>query len=389
MKTSTDTETAAFLAFVQGWLREEEKEGRRNAATLLATPVALWREALNALPEMRGYGTLKAVLEQVHRDHFQHPRTALERVSVVIAYVDAVEAPDRVAKVALRGLARKEYANALWLTGDLRGALKEAQLSQQIYGEIGGLAHDQAKARLVEATVWKELQEFDRALAVARECEPVFLDHDDPQYFTFARMTEAAILFARKQHREALAIFAATAEEAEQRGDIHTLAICLHNSAGCARALGKHDTARDLDARALAHFERLGTKIERPRIRWTYALSLADSGRVNEAISELYKTRAEFLRLGINSEAAVCSLDILRIRFERGENVSDTCAELVRTFADAGMTQNAIEALAYLREQENSGLLSPGLIEAVRRFLTELTSNPVLLFARPPDEETE
>src|SRR6185436_15091174 len=137
--------------------------------------------------------------------------------------------------------------------------------------------------------------ERDKVLTIARACAKVFRDFEDAAALVQARMTEALVFSDTKQYRRAMAILTETAADAEQRGDHHALAICLHNSAECARALGDRAAAADLDARALTYFEEFGATVEKPRIRWTRALSLADEGRVSEAILELYKTGAEFV----------------------------------------------------------------------------------------------
>jgi hypothetical protein len=89
----------------------------------------------------------------------------------------------------------------------------------------------------------------------------------------------------------------------------------------------------------------------------------------------------------MNCDAATVALDIVRVRFDAHEDVRALCSELVTTFTAAGMTQNAIEALAYLREQAKEGTISAKKITSVRTYFGELSRKPSLLFARPADEE--
>jgi hypothetical protein len=89
----------------------------------------------------------------------------------------------------------------------------------------------------------------------------------------------------------------------------------------------------------------------------------------------------------MNSRAASVSLDIVRLRFDAGEDVRGLCAELVITFTRAGMTQNAIEALAYLREQASRDRLTGTKIACVRAYFDELAKKPTLLFVHPSNEE--
>lgn len=72
---------------------------------------------------------------------------------------------------------------------------------------------------------------------------------------------------------------------------------------------------------------------------------------------------------------------------DQSEDVVDLCAELVRVFTEAGLTQNAIEALAYIREQAKAGRLTTKKIAEARAFFAELSRNPLHRFAFPTDEE--
>jgi tetratricopeptide (TPR) repeat protein len=382
------TETVGRLRFAEGWLQTEKHAGETYGPVLLRLETALWRAEMNRDPNLRRYGTLQFVLAAIHADISHYPLRARERAAIVVEYADRADVPLSQYHVALVGLAWKELANALKYVGELAAAIDAARRSQQVYADVPAFASDAAKARLVEALANRELGNLNLVLSMASECGRVFLDFGDAEAYVHARMTEALALADAKRHREALAIFSDTALDAEKRGDKHTLAICLHNAADCARALGEMATARELDARALANFEDLGTTVEMPRIRWTEAMILADEGRVNAAISELYKARAELVSLGMIVDAAAYGLDIVRLRFDRGEDVTAACVELVDTFMRLGLVQNAIEPLAYLREQSRAGRMSTRKIVRVREYVVEAGKGGARLFLpMPPDDE--
>jgi tetratricopeptide (TPR) repeat protein len=202
-----------------------------------------------------------------------------------------------------------------------------------------------------------------------------------------ARMFEAGVLFTTKRFAEAFEIFHDVMAQAELDGDTLTVARCLQNTAQCARELGDLDAARDLYPRALKHFEELNAEGDANCSRWGLAVTLAAAGKVPYAVSELYKVRAVFLSLGMNAHAASAALDIVRIKFDAGEDVRELCVELVPLFTEAGLTQNAIEALAYIREQAKHGRLTTKKITRARNYFEELATKPMLLFARPRDEE--
>jgi tetratricopeptide (TPR) repeat protein len=362
-------------------------EGEQYGPMLLAYPASAWRQLMRANSHYRSFGTLRYLLGAARDKFLSEPSLAREIVAAVLSFLDEVEAPTPIHKVALRGLAWKEYANAMRYTGDLREALAAAERAVAIYGESPSLHFFQTAARLVASNIYRDLGDAETALRIARECAGIFRDYADSAYRTMARMSEGGALFSQRRYTEALDVFTSLAEEAELENDHYSLAQALLNGAECARELGDLIAARDLYPRALKHFEELGMLTEAARVRWASALLLAAEGKVPNAVSELFLVRGTYLRLGANISAAAVSLDVVRIRFDAGQDVRDSCGELVTTFAEAGMTQNAIEALAYLREQAKLGTITSSKIEQVKTYFGELSRKPSLQFARLPEEE--
>lgn len=373
------------VQFATAWLAAEKEAGRQYGDVLLGLATGTWRSEMNRDENLRRYGTLRFLLEIIRNDVLQYPAQARERAAIVIEYTEEVDVPSAHYYYMLGGLAWKEYASALQYTGEFKEALNAARRSQATYNKVGSLACDAAKAHLVEALVHRELGDLDAALSIATRCAKIFRDHADSEAYMHARMTQALVYSDTKRFSAAMEVLAETGRDAEKRGDKRSLAICLHNSAECARALGDLVTARKLDGLALAHFEQLGTTVEKPRIRWMEARALADEGQVSAAILQLRITRAEFLSLGMNGSAAVCGLDIVRFRHDRDEDVTSECTELIETLTRAGMIQHAIEALAYLREQARNGTVSTEKIVAVQTFVHEAAKGQARMFVPPPE----
>ncbi len=362
-------------------------EGLLYGPRLLAESPSMWRRLMRQERRYRSFGTLRFLLLAARERFETQPSIAREITAAVLDFVENVTAPSAVHKIGLRGLAWKEHANALEYAGDLRDALRAAEKAIAIYGESPQLRFDQTRAKLVACNIHRDLGEPERALQLARECATIFRDYANSAERTMASLCEANVLFSLKRFPEALAIYAEIVEKAEREGEVLTLARALQNTAECAREMGDFAAARDLYPRALARFNELELPTEAARVRWGYGLCLAAQGKVPSAVSELFQVRAVFLHLGMNTDAATVALDVVRTRFDADEDVRDLCAELVATFTKAGLTQNAIEALAYLREQASHGGISDRKIESVRTYFGELARKPTLHFARPRDEE--
>jgi tetratricopeptide (TPR) repeat protein len=367
-----------------------DAEGAVYGPRLLMYPAGDWRGLMRSDPHYRSWGTLRFLLQNARRRFETEPTVAREITAAVLDFVDDAEAPSRIHAIHLRALARKEHANACQKTGDLRTALRHAEESVALFGkETGALLFEATRAKLVVCKVLRELGELERAMRLARECASTFTDFGDVTFTNMARMFEAGVLFTSRRFREALAIFQEVMAQAELDGDRVTVARCLQCAADCAREIGDLNAARNLYPRALAHFESLNIPSDANCTRWALALTLASSGKVPHAVSELYKVRAVFLTLGMNSHAASAGMDIARIKFEAGEDVRDLCAELVPLLTQAGLTQNAIEALAYIREQAQRGALTTKKIVRVRTYFDQLATKPLLLFARPRNQEDD
>jgi tetratricopeptide (TPR) repeat protein len=363
------------------------EEGAKHGAALLLRPPGEWRSMMRREPRYRSWGTLKFLLEHA-RAHFENaPTLSREITAAVLDFVDHAEGPSRIHAIGLRGLARKEHANACEKAGDLTAALSAADRSVEIYHESPSLLFDETRAKLVVCKVLRELGQTQRAMDLARECASTFADFGNLPFTNMARMFEAGVLFACRRFREALVIFQDVMAQAERDGDRATVARCLQCAAQCARELGDLDSARDLYPRALAHFEALNIPSDANCARWGLAVTLAASGSLPYAVSELYKVRAVFLSLGMNSHAASAAMDIVRIKFDAVEDVRSLCAELVPLLTKAGLTQNAIEALAYIREQAQRGRLTSSQIVRVRTYFDQLATKPLLRFARPRQDE--
>jgi tetratricopeptide (TPR) repeat protein len=288
----------------------------------------------------------------------------------------------------VRGTAWKERANTLF-SRNLRTAKKAAQKAIDIFASHPGLGQELAKARLLMAKIYREEGNSADAIREVRECAESFKEYGDTTYYSMARFIEAWIYFGQKQFRDAYSIVSDLVEEAERGNNVLALARALLFAASCARELDEHDRAREMRARALENFEEADAASELPRVRWEHAIVLAGEGRPGEAIFQLYKVRSEFLRFGMIISAASASLDMVRLKYERGEDVAGTARELVTTFVEAGLTQNAIEALAYIREEARAGALTARKIQAARDFFSALEQHPARLFVPPPSEEDE
>ncbi|HEY4639925.1 MAG TPA: hypothetical protein VII75_01155 [Thermoanaerobaculia bacterium] len=384
-----ENDALAWLKTVEQWLKRMAEEGSFYGPHVIAAPAGERREMLASDRRYRSYGTLMFLLDYAHENIEVWPEDVYELVAMILPFVDSVDSPVPMYRDRVRGTAWKERGNTLF-SRDIGEAKNAAGNACHIFNQHAGLAEDLAKAELLRAKIARELGNTGYALWLARKSARTFHEFGDARYYNIARTIEAWIFFGLKQFRAAYDIVCDLVEKAERAGDELALGYALHFAGACARELGDLTSARSLRGRALEHLERVKAPPgEMPRIRWEHALALAAEGLVGEAIFELYKVRSELLRYGKIISAATAGLDIVRLRFERGEDVTTTASELVTTFAEAGLTPNAMEALAYVRARAQAQALTVRQITVARDFFKVLEREPARVFLPPPGDSWE
>jgi tetratricopeptide (TPR) repeat protein len=335
---------------------------------------------------------LKRLLDHARANFESYPAHALEITTVVVEAIEDLDGPDefRPYLVEFSGDAWREHANAL--SGRLRpqDAMRASARARELYLQLGGASDAKvALVDLVDATCFHEMGDSDRALTLARGAAKTLRKYKDAVGEMNARIIEGWILYSRGQHDEVRSVWTAAAKDAEKLGNRDALAR-LHNNIGhLACELGDLEAASDSFERAIKLFEELNMLTERPKVRWGHAKILRSRGRSHEALSEFFKTEAEFLLLGSVGDAALAALATveLLIVLGRSEQAKERASELVVKFGEAGMLPNALTALAFLRECAHIERLSIGNLDHVSKFFRELGRDPLLTFMRPPEPQ--
>jgi tetratricopeptide (TPR) repeat protein len=130
---------------------------------------------------------------------------------------------------------------------------------------------------------------------------------------------------------------------------------------------------------------KFGNDADRARIRWSEALLLAASGRVEEAAATLLKVRDEFIAQGIGYDTALVSLDLAKIYLGQGR-ISETrqlATEMHKIFVSREIHREALVALVFFQKAVEQERVTIRLVEDVAGYLKRAHGNPALLFERP------
>jgi hypothetical protein len=132
-------------------------------------------------------------------------------------------------------------------------------------------------------------------------------------------------------------------------------------------------------------FRQLHLVSDEIRCRWGLALLVQREGRYRTAIPRLREVRDEFANLGVVSDAALVTLDLMETFLLLGEprEVRRAAGNIVTLFKDAGMTTGALTAADYLKQAAAMRSVTPDLIEYIRRYLRRVAVQPSLAFVPP------
>lgn len=363
----------------------EDADADQYLTPILASPAAFRRANIGSMPEMRNAGVVRKLCT-VSRDlREKQPMHALSLADAAVSIAEQLDAIyPRVLIDELRGASWLERANALRYLGRLPEAIDALDLAERAYEQTPVAAYSIAIVQYVRAAVLVELDRYDDARRLARNSARVFRQFGENDRWLHARMIEACVLFHQNQFSEALAVFHPLVDPAKDLDDVTTLARLYLNIASCHLELESFDDAHRHLALALSLYEALGLETEKIRTRWTLGTLHVRTGQVVEGINRLHDARRDFERLGATTDAALVTLDIVEalLATERRNEAADLCAGLVESFTHAGMTGNALTALAFLREAVTTGNATPVLVHHVRSYLKERTEDQPFL---PPD----
>jgi len=372
---------------VEQWLSESLAEAERLLPRLLELPTPVLHDEVRARPELRTPGMMQRLIGVAQNALDRYPRQAWELSCIVVEFAPSIEVPRPRILVARRIEAQgwMVHARALRGIGRLAAAAAAVARARELFARTPAHNWSLATLDLLEAQILHELDGPAEALPLVRRASVQLALCNDHDRYLQARMTEAWILWSGGEREAATAVWQVTAELAAGRGD-HTLLANLERKIGDFELRhGRAEDAARLLASALATFADAGMTRDVVRVRWSLAEAAAARGRVNEAISEFYKVRAELLATGDSFvQAALASAEILDLLLLAGreEEAAKLAGILVPGFRDR-LGTNALQAFTYLLARAERGELARSDVAAVRRYFEDFPQQPNAWFRGP------
>jgi len=327
---------------------------------------------------------VQKLCERSHMLLSRHPREALVIARVGVSLATRV-VDDVAVVVETTGDAWKHLAAALRELSEHREALAAAHSALEAYAmlETEVSLHKMAAVDLIKAqSLYAVGQPFEALSLIERATHFILAFSQDRKQYVKARIIYAYMFMELGRFEDALGVLKGSAEIAQLDDDTEMLAYILNNVGLCYVHLGRLAEARPCFDTALEIFDALGMKAEVENVRSALAVSLIEAGRYNEAISEMYIRRNNYLQMGMPVVAAEISLHIVELLFlaNRVGDVPSLSSEMIKAFRRVGLHREAVKALGYVNRLAQRHRLNRDRVAAARRFLERLQESPSALF---------
>jgi tetratricopeptide (TPR) repeat protein len=383
--------TVVTLRAIATQMDAEDLDASRHVALLLSAPRPAWLTSVAEHPEWRTPGFVRKLIEETDRLIDSGPADVVEITAVAVEVADHLDARgwhgDTVPR--LRAAAWRERAYALYYVGRHVEALAAADRAATYIAYVAIAEFDAARLMLVRALILRELERYEEALVTATSVVGTFRMFGDITRTNYAVMFESTIAYAARDYRRAVPLFEYLATHARERGDLRTLATVQQNVACCYRELRQFDRALESFGEAVTLFDQLGMDAERVRARWHIGRVLLSEAKYQDAALILRTVKDTYARLEIGDKSAIAAIDLAEASLMQGSlsDVIDSCRYATSFYERSGLaySQNAMTALALLREAVDAGRATTADVNRVRTYLERLPRQPALLFAQLPE----
>jgi len=342
-------------------------------------------------PALRSRTTVNHLNRHAHALLSRAPHEALLLSELCIRVADALRSGeiDEAEIIHARGDAWQHRAAALIEIGDFSEAINAVATADTFYTCCDIIRSEGSPClALLKARILQRKGDFEDALSIADETASLFLTiYEDRRRYVIARVFCANILLTMGRYTDAITAFDKAAGIAEELQDTSTLAHIAASMGNTLTRIGHHQGACEQYTNAMELFEMLHQPVEIARMRIRIGIGMVMQGEFDEAITELERSREEFLRLGMPIVAAQVALEMVNAMLlaRRYRWVEPLCRGMIATFISANLHREAQKALGYLNELASlrGGRLRTEDVSYVKDFLERLEDEPSLCFLAP------
>jgi tetratricopeptide (TPR) repeat protein len=288
------------------------------------------------------------------------------------------------------GNAYRELANTLLTVNRYPEALQAADHATCAYAGVPGEDYFCAVVDLVRCVIYTMSREsLDRARILLTRSAVVVKGYGDHRRHIDAKIAEGYLLYAEKQYGDAREVWESVRREAEETGQLESLARIYNNLGAAWRELGERDRAAKCLEAAMVLFSELRMNTEAPRVRWGLARLERDRKRWLESLKLYRQAQKDFMANGQPRAASMIALELVELLLLLGdpEGAALEAAPLPQHFIHSGMPSRAVEAANYVRQATKARTATPAKIRQTREYVNELTAHPDLPFHLPQEDD--
>ena len=366
-------------------IERENEEGMRKLTPSLKSPMHFADADFTGDTRLHDAGVARMLVAQASARHEQSPKFALQ-----IADAACIVARKVPAQPHLLGCALRERGIALRFLGQFKEATRALDEAEPIFRAMPDGAFDLAILDYVRSVIAIRFEErAAEGLTLARSAIEVFRDFGDQSRELSARLVEAEALEVTEGYRAAAESYECVISLALRLNRQDIAAHAFNNAANEYAELGELEKAKRYYAEALTRHDALGNEVAKANIEWDLARLLVRRGELEEGSEGLATSRQRLMKLGLQEEHALATLDWAgaRLALSQPDGVAEACQEIVVRYESEGATRNARLALAYVHEALQQGTATPALLLHVRGYLAQLPQNPSVAF-EPPSQES-
>jgi tetratricopeptide (TPR) repeat protein len=371
-------------AFSEASLRIAERataavQERDAAAVLLPGLLELsWECQMSLVTEDSRYRTwaLCERLLDAARDHgFQDPARALGLARLGVEMAERLDhgvyGEERVHDLAAR--AWVALANAERIRSDFRAAEKSFARAERLLKTGTGDPIEHGHFLLLKASLRGNQQRFreafrllDRTVAIARRS-------DDRQLWGKALITRGFLLGLANDLEAAIRLLSEGINLVDRDSDPRLLVAAHHNLTLYLAESGRYEEAMRLLERTRPLYQELGDRMNLLRLQWLEGKIATSLGHLEEAESLLQEVRRELVDREIGLDSALLSLDLARIyaRQRRGAEMRKLAEEMLPIFQSRDVHREAIAALLVFQKAAEMERVTLGLVQELSEYLKE------------------
>ena len=266
-------------------------------------------------------------------------------------------------------------------------ALRAFDAAERSLNRAGSFAHERAVLDFARAIAFSAMNRQEDAIRALTNAGKVFEEYGDERRLAQCTVVRGMTHHRRAEYKQARISFEDALRRVRNLDDLHTLAAVHMNLGNTLGHLGELSAAAGHLQQAHDLLVALELPLEIARADLVLARILLRQSEYDKAKPILESVRERFLERAMIEEAGHAALDLVEIHIahnERPEAIALT-ETIIGQFTEAGLSNHALTALAYLRDLLRTDAPAHRPIEHVRAYLDQLRKEPARAFLPLPE----